>query len=212
MTFDEIVTAVRDQGGFAVTDSVIGGWINERHREAVAQSKWLEQEQSLGVTVVDRGDYDIPAGVVDIVGIYLDRGEGPEHWARVSPTDMWAVKAGRKHLRGSGGVFAPKFGTAGEKRIELFPAPEVAGTTIVSLAAMLPAAMVSGSSPVIPEDMHGALVDGAIALGLLRMDERADSSAVFEARFQAMVQGLARRKRSRVGSEVARMQVWRHDW
>lgn len=210
MTFDELVTAVRDQGGFAVTDSAIGGWINERHREAVAKTKWLEREQSLGVTVVDQGDYDIPANVVDIVALYLAGTDGPIRHRRVSTTDMWQVKAGQRHYSTS--VFAPKFGTADQKRIELWPPPEVAGINIVTLAAVVPATMVSGASPVIPEDMHGALLDGAIGLGLKRIDERHDSAQLYEATFQQMVMDLARRKRSRVGSEVQRPQVFGHDF
>jgi hypothetical protein len=83
---------------------------------------------------------------------------------------------------------------------------------ITALAAMVPAEMTSGMSPVIPEDMHGDLLDGAIALGLLRMDERADSAATFEARFERMVEKLRRRKNSRVGSRVSRMKLYGYDW
>lgn len=213
MTFDELVAAVLSQGGFAVSSSVAGGWVNAKHREAVADAQWMQQSLSLGVTVADQGTYAIPDGVVDIVGLYLADEQGnPGAWSRITPTDLWDVKAGRRGLVGSGGVFAPAFGEAGEKLVELWPAPIADGAEINTLAAMLPPPMASGMSPVIPEDMHEALVDGAIGLGLLRMDERADSAASFEANFQRMVAKLRRRKTSRVGSGVSRMRAYGYDW
>lgn len=213
MTFDEIVDGVLAQGGFAVTRSVAGGWVNEVHRKAVADSQWQMRSLSLGPTVVDQAEYDIPERVVDIVGLYVVGDDGtPGDWRRISSTDLWNVKAGRSRIVREGGVFAAAFGDADEKRIELYPAPETAGLEITALAAMVPVAMSSGSSPVIPDDMHGDLLDGAIALGLLRMDERADSAAAFDARFREMVGKLRRRKNSRVGSGTSRMKVYGYDW
>jgi hypothetical protein len=213
MTFDDCVTAVLEQGGFDVTRSVAGGWVNEVHRKAVAEAEWQTRSLSLGETVAEQATYAIPDRVVDIVGLYLVSEDGtPGDWRRISTTEMWDVKAGRLRVIREGGVFAPAFGDADEKLVELYPAPEQSGVQITALAAMVPAALSSGASPVIPEDMHGDLVDGAIALGLLRMDERADSAQVFEARFERMVAKLRRRKNSRVGSQPSRMRVFGYDW
>lgn len=213
MTFDELVAGVLDQGGFDVADSVAGGWVNEVHKSAVAEAEWQQQRLSLGVTVADQAQYDIPGGAAEIVGLYLadDRGN-PGRWQRITTTQMWDLQAGRQQRRGSGGVFCPQFGSAGEKRIELYPAPVTDGVEIVSLAAMVPATMTSGMSPVIPEDFHGDLMDGAIALGLLRIDERADSAAVFEAKKDRMVARLKRRKNKRLGSRDPRLKLRGHDW
>lgn len=213
MTFDELVEGVMAQGGFT-NAAMAGGWVNEVHRKAVSESQWLMQELALGSTVVDQTDYDIPANAVDIVGLYLlDTQTGlPLDWQRISTTEMWDVKGKRQGIRGTGGVFSPKFGESGEKRIELYPAPLVADVAITALAAMSPATMSSGMSPVIPEDMHGDLMDGAIALGLLRIDERPDSAALFDAKFGRMVTLLSRRKNSRVGSRTTRIRVSGHDW
>lgn len=214
MTFDEIVTGVLTQGGFDVSTAVAGSWVHEVYRRAVAQSQWQMESLSLGTTVTGVSTYAIPERVVDIVGINLNDGSGrgqPSDWLRVTPTDMWALRAGRKSVSGSGGAFAPSYGSAGERRIELYPVPET-GAAIEALAAVLPATLSGAAVPVIPEDLHGALIDGAIALGLLRMDERADSAQTFEARFERMVQDLRRRKNSRVGSGAARLQVRGFDW
>lgn len=213
MTFDEIVDAVLAQGGFDVARSMAGGWVNEKHREAVAQAQWMQQEVSLGVTVVGDSDYLVPENVVEIEGLYLldDMGQ-PGHWTRASTAELWALKAGRSSVSGSGGVYSPKYGTAGEKLVELYPAPETAGVSIITLASVVPEPMVTGASPVIPVDMHGDLVEGAIGLGLLRMDERGDMAAVYEAKFRAMVQRLARRRIARVGGGASRVRVAGYDF
>jgi hypothetical protein len=213
VTFDQIVDGVRDEGGFDVARSQIEGWVNEVHKKAVADSRWLMRRLTVATTVADQGDYAVPDGVVEIDGLYLADEQGaPADWQRITEMEMWNVLAGRAQVAGSGGVFAPSHGAADQKQITLFPAPEVTGREIVALASMLPATMVAGSVPVIPEDMHGDLKDGAIALGLLRMDERADSAVVFDQRFERMIAKLGRRKNSRIGSRTARLRVFGHDW
>lgn len=213
MTYDELVAAVGSEGGFDVSEAVRGGWINEVHRKAVAESQWMMRTLELGPTVADTATYALPDDVVDLVGLFLqDATDDPTAWQRVSTEMLWSLKAGTSWVTGSGGVFGPTFDDDGTEQVELYPAPTTSGVTITSLAAMVPPLMVAGSSPVIPEDFHGALKDGAIALGLLRIDERPDSAALFEARFQAMVVDLKRRKKSRVGSGTARMRVRGHDW
>ena len=212
MTFDEIVAAVKQQGGFDVSSGMVEGWVNEVHRQAVAESHWQMSLLSLGTTVVGQATYDVPATVADIVGIYIDSGDGPAHYGRVGTLDVWELRGGRRWLTGSGGVFAPAFSSAGQAQIELYPAPTTAGDTIQALTAGIPADMATGGSPVIPADMHGDLVDGAIALGLLRVDERPEQALVFEQRFRAMVGKLRRRKNSRVGSAPSRLQVAGYDW
>lgn len=219
MTSDEIVDAVLAQGGFPSSQRALAyGWLNEVHKRAVAESQWLMQQVTIGLTVAGSAVYGRPEvmePLVDIVGIYLYDGTAtgkPSNWQKVSTTDMWDIKAGRKSVSGGGGVFAPYYGAEGDKRIELFPVPATSDMSIVALAAALPLTLVPGLTPAIPGDMHGDLLDGAIALGLLRMDERADSAANFNAKFESMVLKLTRRKNSRVGSRTARMQLHGTDW
>lgn len=210
MTLDELVAGVLGQGGFDVDPAMATSWLNEMYKTAVARSKWREETTSLGSTVVGQAQYDIPESVVDIVAITLDAGAGLSDWQRIGTTDLWDVKTGRQFLRGTGGVFAPAFGPNGEKRVELYPVPTIAGTAITALVAVQAIAMVSGSDvPILPEDMHGALMDGAIALGLRRMDERSDSASVPADVYGGMVLELSRRKNSRVGSRPSRMRLVR---
>lgn len=53
--------------------------------------------------------------------------------------------------------------------------------------------------PPFPSDFDQVLVDGAIATGLARMDERFDSAGYFDARFASAIARLRRRRHGRVG-------------
>lgn len=210
MTFDEIVTGVLEQGGFPVASSEAGGWVNEIHKRVVAKALWLEEETSLGNTVVDQAAYDVPANAVDVAELWLESDDTPGEWTRVSPRDLRSVRRGIRHIRGDGGIFAPKFTSSGGTQIELYPAPTVAGVPIMVTTAAIPATLTSGMSPVIPEDMHGDLMDGAIALGLMRRDER--DASVLTAKVDRMVVDLMRRKNSRIGSGPSRIAVSGYDF
>ena len=212
-TFDELVEDVGAEGGFDVSVAMRGGWVNEVHQRAVAESQWQMQQLELGPTVAGTATYALPSNVADVAGLFTQDGaETPVPYGRASTEMLWAVKAGTSRLTGSGGVFAPAFDDDAVPLIELYPAPTKTGVSVSALAAMIPAAMATGDSPVIPLDMHGDLKDGAIALGLLRIDERPDSAALFQARFDAMVAKLTKRKKSRVGSGSSRMRVRGYDW
>lgn len=212
-TYDELVAALGSEGGFDVSTAMRGGWLNEVHRKAVAEAQWMMRSLELGPTVAGTATYVLPDDVVDLAGLYLrDPGATPAPYERASTEMLWSLKAGTSWTTGPGGVFAPTFDAVAASLVELWPVPTTSGAAISALAAMIPPLMVSGSSPVIPVDMHGDLKDGAIALGLLRIDERPDSAALFDARFAAMVASLRKRRKSRVGSGTSRMRVRGHDW
>jgi hypothetical protein len=212
VTYDELLAAVKAEGGFDVPDAMVGGWINEVHQKAVAESQWMMRTLELGPTIAGTATYVLPDAVVDLVGLFVaPPAQPPATYGRVSTEQLWGLKSGSSWLA-DGAVFAPQFDASAVELVELYPPPGTSGASISALAAMIPGLMVSGDSPVIPADMHGDLKDGAIALGLLRVDERADSSQLFDQRFQAMVAKLRRRKKSRVGSQTSRMLVWGADW
>lgn len=210
----EISSGVASEGGFDVASTMIDGWVNEVYRKAVAKAQWLMRSLEVGPTVAGAATYALPAGVVDLAGLFLpDAATGRQlTYNRTSTEALWAVKAGTSRLAGSGGVFAPAFDSVSVALVELYPVPTTSGLSITALAAMIPTTLTAADTPVIPEDMHGDLKDGAIALGLLRIDERPDAAALFEQRFQTMVGELRKRKNSRVGSGSSRMKVYGSDW
>jgi hypothetical protein len=198
----ELLSAVRDQGGFDVTEAVATGWINDRQAALVARAKYLQKEVSLGTTVSGQGEYSLPdvANIVDLEGVLV----GSEPYERVGTRSLWE----RKFRGGTGNVFAPDFTSAGALQIELYPAPNEDGTAISGLAAVMPDALLAAEDvPVVPPDFHKVIVDGAMAIGLERIDERLDEADRYHQLFETGVQELIRRRNSRIGSGPVQIQV-----
>jgi hypothetical protein len=57
----------------------------------------------------------------------------------------------------------------------------------------------ASESPPFPADVHGGLSDGAIGIGLARMDERFDSASYFDARFTDATGRLKLRRHGHMG-------------
>jgi hypothetical protein len=209
MLFEAIVAGVKSEGGLDVSDAIAGGWVNEAYKEVVADSKWMMAVESLATTVAAQAAYTLPENIADVVAVTIDTGDGsgPGDWQPKALTDLWALKRGARRLRGSGGVFASTATSAGVKQVELYPAPTTTGLNITALVALIPNDLVNGDSPAIPVDMHGRLKDAAIALGMLRNENRPDLAAGFEARKTELVGKLQRRANSRMGSEPTRIQI-----
>lgn len=219
-TLTTLIGQVKSEGGFDVDDATVAGWVNERHREAVVRAKWLMAEVNLGQLEDVYGRYALPANVAEVDALTVVPGsqslgytfDSPPRYQRISTEELWAVKRGELSLEGDGGVFAPGFGQAGEKLIEIYPVVVDGGQALVGLASLIPEVLVGSSSVLVPDDLVGGLKDGAVALGLARVDERLDSAGVFEQRFVAMVEELRRRKNRRLSSQPQRLQLWKSDW
>lgn len=214
MKYEEIIARVKSEGGFDVDDPTVGGWVNQLHKEAVAAAQWMEAEIDLATTAEGVAAYDVPDNVADLASLWLEPGGKPGDWEIVGRTALRALKGGRSFLRGSGGVFARAFTADGTHQVELFPVPagETAGLAIKADVALIPGDMKAGDTPVIPADMHGRLLEGSIAIGLARIDERPDSAQVFQQRMAEMAEMLRRRKNSRIGSEPTRISVEGYDF
>lgn len=207
MTADEILAVITGQ--FDVTSATALQWLNEKHREAVAESRWRMEIVALATTVAGTAAYNVADSIIDVEGLYIDSGEGPAHYTRTGVRQLWELKSGRSVLRGSGGVFAPAYTSGGVKQVELYKAPTVSGQTISALAAVEPDELAAGAgaSPIIPSDLQSGLIAGALALGFLREDERPDLAGSQDQIFQAMVQTLRRRRNSRIGNGPQRIKV-----
>lgn len=199
MLVSEAIAKVKDEGGLDATNSQILGWLNEAQRIIVAGAKWRMAELTIGTTINGQASYAIPDEIVDLEGVTVDGSP----YTRASVKDLWNVKAGRASLRGTGGVFVPDFSISGDDYvpgIELYPVPEADDLLIGGLAALQPVTLTESDSLGVPEDIAPSLVDGAIGIGLRRMDERIPEADNLDARLQAGMQALTRRKNSRIGS------------
>lgn len=210
MDFGELVAAVMDQGGFdetatGSTEEEVQGWVNSAYRKMVVRSKWRKAQVELATTVADQAEYALPETVEDIEeGILV----GSEPWDRVGQHTLWHLKYGTD--RASGGVWAPDYDDDGTKQIELYPAPEEAGVSISALGVLAPPVLEDdGDAPIVPSDFHDAIVDGAIATGLRRIDERIGEADSFDTRFNSEIEGLRRRGIAQLSSGPAVIRVVR---
>jgi hypothetical protein len=199
----EIVAAVVAEGGFDTTSSqtpaaTVLSWVNAKYRQMVADSKWRKAVISLGPTVAGQSQYAVPDNVVDLRTIRVN---GSRTWALASIEGLWGLQASDLALSSDAvGAFASSDTAAGGQVIELYPAPDTSGYAIDGMAALLPTDLALTDTPIVPADLHQALVDGAIGMGMGRVFERHDAEAVYEQRFQDGVQKLMRRTKSRIGS------------
>jgi hypothetical protein len=207
MNFAQLVTKVKAEGGFDVSDDTVGGWVNEVYKEAVAASEWMVVTVELGPVVAGTSAYAIPENVVEIEAIHV---AGSSSYQRVGTSDLWSLQAGDASVfPTSRSVFAQNFDATGARQIELYPTPDTehAGESIKARAAIVPGDLTGTAVPAIPEDTHGRLLDGAVAIGLQRIDERQSSSQVFDQKFAEIVTALRMRKRSQVAGEGDRLRI-----
>jgi hypothetical protein len=219
----EAITAVVDEGGFDTTstatpDATVRGWINEMVQTALATSKFLKATVDLGPTVADQDTYELPA---NIVGMRVLRvGPSLPYMAIPSLEDLWAFQSGYASIWPGG-----FYGTFSEDSvapltedttptITLVPTPTEAGLAIEGIAAVLPPAIEAATLGTyvlpLPEDVVRAIaVDGAIGLGLLRSENRADLAAAHTQRADDAIGVLTKRAGARVGGGPRQMRIVR---
>jgi hypothetical protein len=193
-----MVAAVVAEGGFDTTSSqtsatTVLSWVNMKYRQMVADTKWRKGVLSLGPTVAGQSQY-----VVDLRAIRVN---GSRPWPLASIEGLWELQSTSLVLTDTAvGAFAASDTSAGVPVIELYPTPDTSGYAIDGMAALLPVDLTLTDTPIVPGDLHQAIVDGAIGVGIGRIYERHDAEAVYEQRFQDGVQKLMRRTKSRIGS------------
>lgn len=211
MLTSTLISRVLAEGGFDVERSQVLTWLDLRNKEAIARSHYRRDIYSFPETQVGVAVYGLPGEVIELEELKV--GEVP--YERVGTRDMWDLVAGNKVLVGSpGGVFAPTFDHSGDAEIQLWPVPE-AVERMEGLVALVAPALVDDNSlsSIIPEDMHNALLSGAVADGMVLLDEDVQGAQVHLQRFEAMVAELQARANSRVGGDrPAQIQVRGYHW
>jgi hypothetical protein len=188
----ELVTIVLDQGGFDVSRAVVLGWINEKYDVMVGHSKWRKARVDFGTTTNGDGRYAVPDGVVSIeTGLRVDYADGSLIHDQVSVTELWGIENGT--LQVQGGAYTDHYDDQGKWSVDLWPVPEEDGAGIFAVGAILPVPLADSPSsvPITPPKTWPALVEGSIALGKARLDERYDAADRDEARFTAVVDQMA---------------------
>lgn len=195
-TLAEMRVQVKAEGGIDAPDATVDGWLNDRYRRLVTASKWRQSKVELGPTAAAQSTYEKPADVVDITTIWVDSAK----YIPASVEEMVELQQNRAHLIDADGAFGDEYGPDGEELVELFPTPDTNDLTIIALAAVAPPVLEADEPPVVPDEFMHFIVEGAIADGLGRMDERLAEAADWEVKFQTGVELLEQRRNSLIGS------------
>lgn len=196
MDLSALVAAVKE-----VSDAPrdrIEQWINDRYRRMVAESRWRMVETTIASTIAGTSVYAVAPELVDLQSLKV----GDVVYTAASRGELWVLRDpnDNKYLSGPG-IYVPSFDGAGGAAIELYPTPGEDGIAIVALSAYVPETLTGSDVPIIPLDMHDALLSGAIAESLRVLDARADLAAPYEDRFLSAIELMRRRSNSRIGSE-----------
>jgi hypothetical protein len=188
MTWAELIVAVRAQ--LDVTDDEAYGWLLDRARVMNAESDWLLDTMNVPSTAASMS-YVLPADTLKVEAVSV----GGYPYRRSTLAQLDVAKASSS----SRCIYADTTSEIdGFPAVELWPPIGVDGTPI-TVRRLQDVPDDRAGSPPFPVDIHNALADGAIGMGMARMDERFDSAGYFDARFSDATQRLRRRRHSRVG-------------
>lgn len=190
-----LIAAVTTQEGLDVDATTVLGWLSSRQALMCARSGCLRRRLSIGATVNGQADYPVPRQIVRILELKVNgviyssgrHGDIANHANRL----VW--------IWGPGGLVAREGEVGGTEQLALVPAPTDDGQVIEAYATCRPGPIVEGDDATvhIPDEFHDALVDGAIALGLQRMESRGDLAAEFAQRFDGACAELLKQVRKR---------------
>jgi hypothetical protein len=183
-------------------DDVIRGWLLDRIRRMVAESKWRKITRELGPTVAGDYTYTVDDDVVDVLNLWVDG----NNYASVTLDEFAELTAGRSWVRGAKGAFSSLYAVGAEQGFVLWPTPDTAGETILAVVAVLPPDTTDGEEPPLPADLHHHVWRGAIADGLGVGDED-PQAAKWESEYREGVELLKARANSRLKKRTGRIRV-----
>ncbi len=189
-TVQQLVDQVLSEGQFDATQDQALRWLSVRQRQMVARSRSLRKTVSVGPTVAGQRDYALPGEVVEIQEVTVNG----LTWGKGTHVDLSRGAQGYLRLSESGGIVASEETAAGGTEIALYPTPTEAGLPIEVRATFLPADLSVGDDAtlVIPGDYVDALVSGAIATALVRLENRPDLAQYHEGVFSSANEELRR--------------------
>jgi hypothetical protein len=204
VTVQQLLDQVVQEGGLDATQTQALRWLNARHQSMCARSRCFVETTSQAA-VAGQSDYLAPVSAIEIMAVVVDG----VPYGRAGWNDLQPGRTAFLTLSGDGGVASPQEGTFGERMVRVFPTPDAAGVLQIH-AAMLPADLdpANDSSLKVDADMGDALVSGALATALLRVENRPDLAASHEAIFSSACEELRRRVQRRYrGTGPARIRV-----
>lgn len=207
-----LIERVLEEGGFDAPNSRALEWLTVRQRQMCARSRCYRKTISLGVTVNGQSDYALPAEVLELREVLV----GGTLFGPMRHTDPAQGAKGWLWLGGEGGIAGRDDNSAGEPMLRLYPTPAPntpqvepgAEITIYAVCRPPDLAEYNDATLKVPTEYVDALVSGAIATGMLRMEARPDLAQAHETIFAAacgeLLQATNRRFR---GSGPAQIRV-----
>ena len=194
MTWAELIEEVRAQ--LDVTEDEAYAWLLDRARVMNAEAAWNLHEITLPVTTAET-EYALPADCLKTEAVVL----GTTVYRRSTLGQLDYARM----TYGSAPIYADGVDEEGANLIQIHP-PSEGGLTLRYLADVPDNRT---GSPPFPADVHQAIADGAIEMGLGRVDERFDSAQWFGARFTDGIARLKRRRHAHVGRGGTPIRVMR---
>jgi hypothetical protein len=194
-TYADLIVEVRAQ--IDASDDVIYGWLLDRSRVLNAEASWLLKTAPVVADGVSRA-YPLPPDCVWVEAVTL--GMAPYQRSTMHALDGWYATGQQPPF----GLYADGADDAGQPLLQI--CPDTAGAFTVRYVGdvvddrTLPAPF--------PADFDAALVEGAIAIGLARMDERFDSAGYFDERFVNAIARLKRRRHGHIGRGATKIRVF----
>lgn len=183
-TVEQLVASVKEDGQLDASEAQVLRWLNTRHRQLCARTKCYRRTVDLGALPEGQSSIAVPPGVVEILQVQV----GDQVYGHARHQDFQEGERGFIWLGGGeGGIAGREDSETGQQRLRIFPAlspgidPEP-GAHVVIYAAMQPPPLVAGqdSSIKVPDDYFDALVSGALATAMLRVEARQDLAASHE--------------------------------
>ena len=184
-TYNELIVEVRNQVDVDPLQAYT--WLLDRARVMNAESSWNLFETSF--TSDSSRAYPLPNDCVWVEAVIVN-GQPFQRSTLHAMDERWSSTGSWL------GIYAYYVGPDGLPCLQLHPPPAIATVQVRYVADVTDS---QSASPPFPPDFDQYLVDGAIGMGLARMDERFDSAQYFEARFNDAINRLRRRRHGRVG-------------
>lgn len=193
-TVAELVTEVKSQGNFDCTNAEALKWLTRAHRKMCERSRCYRKALTQK-TVAEQVSYPIPAEVTQVKEVLVESATTGHPMVPYGTGRHTDIAQGALHylwltglfLAVGGGIAGGDWNEAGESQLFLYPTPTESGLTIKVLAVCIPPDLKEGEDSLIkvPATYLDALVSGAIATGLLRLEGRADLAGTHQQIFDA---------------------------
>ena len=187
----QLVDDVLSEGGFDTDSTAVLRWLTRRHFKMVVRSRCYRKTVDIGPTVAAQQDYSISTDVVEIYQVTV----GGIPYGKGRHVELAQGARGFLLLDDpSGGLLAAEEATDGSPQIALYPIPGTSGVSVLMRAAWRPPDLSTSDDTTlkIPADFYDALVAGAIATGMRRIEQRADLAAPFESEYSDACEELRR--------------------